>query len=125
MARITAEDCREVINNRFELVLLASHRAKELSKGAHATVEKDNDKNAVIALREIAAKTVDIELIRNLSIKNLQKHSNPDILEDKADAPSEEAEMFEQTTPISLDNEAVSVDNYIFDDEEIDLEDDK
>ena len=54
MARVTVEDCIDIINNRFELVMLASQRARSLSSGAELTVERDNDKNPVIALREIA-----------------------------------------------------------------------
>jgi DNA-directed RNA polymerase subunit omega len=124
MARITAEDCRAVINNRFELVLLASHRAKELSKGAKSTIEKDNDKNAVISLREIANKSVDIEQLRFMCIQDLQKHANPDIIEDKNESSfAEETEAFEQTSALVIDNEAISVDNYIFEDEE-EIEDD-
>src|SRR5690242_8906229 len=58
MARVTVEDCIDKVPNRFELVLLAAHRARTLASGAHITVDRENDKNAVIALREIAAKTV-------------------------------------------------------------------
>lgn len=118
MARITAEDCRKVIGNCFELVLLASYRAKELSKGTPATIEKDNDKNAVISLREIAGRSVDAELLRGMYVQSLRKNANPDIVEDKAEETiSEEAEMFEQTTPMTVDNDAVSVDNFVFDDD--------
>ncbi len=119
MARITAEDCREIVNNRFELVLLASHRAKELSKGAKATIAKDNDKNAVISLREIANKSVDIEQMRHMCVQNLQKHANPDVIEEKNESSfAEEIEIFEHTTTLIVDDEVVSVDNYIFEDEE-------
>ena len=61
MARVTVEDCIDIINNRFELVMLASQRARSLSSGAELTVERDNDKNPVIALREIAESKIDIE----------------------------------------------------------------
>jgi DNA-directed RNA polymerase subunit omega len=59
MARVTVEDCVDKIPNRFELVLLAAHRARALATGAHLTVDAENDKNAVIALREIAVKTIE------------------------------------------------------------------
>ncbi len=59
MARVTVEDIIDKVPNRFELVLLAAHRARALVKGSHITVEPENDKNAVIALREIAEKTID------------------------------------------------------------------
>src|SRR5262245_18063343 len=58
MARITIEDCIDKVPNRFELVLLAAHRARSLASGSHITVDRDTDKNAIIALREIAAKTI-------------------------------------------------------------------
>ncbi len=64
MARVTVEDCVEKVPNRFELVLLAAHRARDIRSGSPLTVERDNDKNAVIALREIADETVDIEALR-------------------------------------------------------------
>jgi DNA-directed RNA polymerase subunit omega len=57
MARITVEDCIDKVPNRFELVLLAAHRARSLASGTHITVDRDNDKNAIVALREIATKT--------------------------------------------------------------------
>ena len=58
MARVTVEDCVDKVPNRFELVLLAAHRAREINKGSHITIESVNDKNPVIALREIAEKTI-------------------------------------------------------------------
>lgn len=63
MARITVEDCLSVVNNRFELVLMATKRARQLSKGADATIEVMNDKPTVISLREIAARKVDQGMI--------------------------------------------------------------
>jgi DNA-directed RNA polymerase subunit omega len=63
MARITVEDCLEVVDNRFELVMLATKRARQLSKGNEALVESNNDKPTVLALREIAARKVNPELI--------------------------------------------------------------
>ena len=64
MARVTVEDCVRMVPNRFELVLLAAQRARDIRSGAELTVEKDNDKNAVIALREIADETIDLETLR-------------------------------------------------------------
>ena len=74
MARVTVEDCIDIINNRFELVMLASQRARSLSSGAELTVERDNDKNPVIALREIAESKIDIEEVKDLLVVGLQKH---------------------------------------------------
>ena len=64
MARLTVEDCIERVTNRFELVLLAAQRARDLGKGAELTVEKDNDKHPVIALREIAEDTISLDTVR-------------------------------------------------------------
>ena len=58
MARVTVEDCIDKVPNRFELVLLATHRARALANGSHITIDPENDKNAVIALREIAERTI-------------------------------------------------------------------
>lgn len=73
MARVTVEDCVEIIPNRFELVLLASRRAREISAGAAITVNKDNDKNPVIALREIADQTVRTSILRDSVIRSMQR----------------------------------------------------
>lgn len=66
MARITVEDCLEVVDNRFELVLMATKRARQLAKGADPRVEASNDKPTVLALREIAARSVDNALIEEI-----------------------------------------------------------
>ena len=72
MARITVEDCVDKVANRFDLVLLAAHRARTLAKGAAITVEPENDKNAVIALREIAEKTLPPDDLREGLIDSMQ-----------------------------------------------------
>ena len=74
MARVTVEDCIDIINNRFELVMLASQRARSLSSGAELTVERDNDKNPVVALREIAEARIDLEEVKDHLVVGLQKH---------------------------------------------------
>lgn len=74
MARITVEDCVERIPNRFELVMLAAQRARDVSAGAPLTVERDNDKNPVVALREIAESTVDLDHLRYELIHGLRRH---------------------------------------------------
>jgi DNA-directed RNA polymerase subunit omega len=78
MARVTVEDCVLKIPNRFELVLLASQRARDISAGGKLTVERDNDKNPVVALREIADETVPFDGLRNELVQGLQKHVEPD-----------------------------------------------
>jgi DNA-directed RNA polymerase subunit omega len=74
MARITVEDCVTRIPNRFELVMLAAQRARDMSAGAPLTVERDNDKNPVVALREIAEDTVDLDHLRYELIHGLRRH---------------------------------------------------
>ena len=73
MARVTVEDCILKVPNRFELVLLATRRARDISAGAPLTVERDNDKNPVVALREIAEGTVEIETLRNQVAHGLRR----------------------------------------------------
>jgi DNA-directed RNA polymerase subunit omega len=73
MARITVEDCMNVVENRFELVVMASKRAKDIACGANLTIARDNDKNAVIALREIAQGLVICEVLRESIIQGMQK----------------------------------------------------
>jgi DNA-directed RNA polymerase subunit omega len=74
MARVTVEDCVVKVPNRFELVLLAAQRARDLSSGAPLTVDRDDDKNPVVALREIADETISLEQLRNALVRGLQKH---------------------------------------------------
>ena len=78
MARVTVEDCVDKVTNRFELVLLASHRARGMSAGAELLVERDNDKNPVVALREIADKKLVPADIREDLVGSLQKQVDVD-----------------------------------------------
>lgn len=78
MARVTVEDCIVKIPNRFELVMIAAQRSRELSVGGELTVERDNDKNPVVALREIAEETVSLEELGTSVIQGLQKHVDVD-----------------------------------------------
>jgi DNA-directed RNA polymerase subunit omega len=78
MARVTVEDCVDKVPNRFELVLLAAHRARSIASGSHITVDPDNDKNPVIALREIADKTIPPEDLREGLIHSIQKNVEVD-----------------------------------------------
>ncbi|HEY6917749.1 MAG TPA: DNA-directed RNA polymerase subunit omega [Tabrizicola sp.] len=72
MARVTVEDCVDKVPNRFELVMLAAHRAREIASGSPATVDRDNDKNPVVALREIADETQQAEVLRERMIESYQ-----------------------------------------------------
>ena len=78
MARVTVEDCIDKVPNRFELVLLASHRARLVAAGAPITIERDNDKNPVVALREIADETVDSDDLNEDFIHSMQKYVEVD-----------------------------------------------
>ena len=73
MARVTVEDCVDKVPNRFDLVLLAAQRAREISGGAELTVDRDRDKNPVVALREIAEQTVKPKELHEAAVTNLQK----------------------------------------------------
>ena len=73
MARVTVEDCIEKIPNRFRLVLLAAHRARSIAAGSALTIERDNDKNPVVALREIADETLELDTLQESLISGLQR----------------------------------------------------
>ncbi|TDI65587.1 MAG: DNA-directed RNA polymerase subunit omega [Alphaproteobacteria bacterium] len=78
MARVTVEDCIDKVPNRFSLVLLAAHRARAVAAGEPLTVGRDNDKNPVVALREIAEGTVSTDILREGLILSMQKHAEVD-----------------------------------------------
>ncbi len=83
MARVTVEDCIVKIPNRFELVLLAAQRARNISRGETLTVDRDNDKNPVVALREIADETVDFPALEADLVKSLQRAPEPEPAEEE------------------------------------------
>jgi DNA-directed RNA polymerase subunit omega len=98
MARVTVEDCVLKVPNRFELVLVAAQRARDVSSGAKLTVERDNDKNPVVALREIADDTVPLDGLRNALVSGLQKHV-------EVDEPEEdEMESFMPDSEMAFEN---------------------
>ncbi|MGV1791039.1 DNA-directed RNA polymerase subunit omega [Rhizobium lusitanum] len=105
MARVTVEDCIDKVENRFELVLLASHRARLISQGSSITIDRDNDKNPVVALREIADETLSPDDLKEDLIHSLQKHVEVDepepdpasLLAAGASASSEEEEDLPET----------------------------
>jgi len=84
MARVTVEDCVDKVENRFELVLLAAHRARMISSGSPLTIDRDNDKNPVVALREIADTTVTPDDLKEDLIHSLQKYVEVDEPEPEA-----------------------------------------
>jgi DNA-directed RNA polymerase subunit omega len=84
MARVTVEDCVDKVPNRFELVMLAAHRAREISAGSPLTVDRDNDKNPVVALREIADETQQADDLRERLIESNQTQIEVDEPEEDA-----------------------------------------
>ena len=82
MARVTVEDCVDKVPNRFELVLLAAHRAREITAGSPVTVDRDNDKNPVVSLREIADETQGADALRERMIESLQTQIEVDMPEE-------------------------------------------
>ena len=90
MARVTVEDCVKKIPNRFDLVIAAAQRSREISNGIAIEVERDNDKNPVVSLREIASEAVDAESLQERFIRSMQKNLN------KEDTDIEEEETLEE-----------------------------
>lgn len=82
MARVTVEDCIEIVPNRFELVEMASQRVRQIASGTPLTIERDNDKDTIIALRELAEKTISPEALREELIQSHQKYGKVDKIDD-------------------------------------------
>lgn len=105
MARVTVEDCEDKVDNRFDLVLLAARRARQISAGAPITVERDNDKNPVVALREIADETIKAADLQEAVLYSLQKHVEVDEPEeDDISLLLAEQKLSENNQDISADN---------------------
>ena len=84
MARVTVEDCVVKIPNRFDLVMLAAQRARDIASGAPLTIDRDNDKNPVVSLREIADETISLENLAEALVQGMQKHVEVDEPEPEA-----------------------------------------
>lgn len=98
MARVTVEDCVDKIPNRFDLVLMAAQRARQISGGAELTIDRDRDKNPVVALREIADETVMPEDLRESAVMNLQRvQMDDDDVVDELGSLSQSAEALRLT----------------------------
>jgi DNA-directed RNA polymerase subunit omega len=108
MARVTVEDCIDKVENRFELVLLASHRARQISQGGQITIARDNDKNPVVALREIADQTLSPGDLKEDLIHSLQKHVEVDEPEPDPEKFIQAGESSEETVVEDDQPEAVS-----------------
>ena len=93
MARVTVEDCVLKVPNRFDLVMLAAQRARDVAAGGQLTLERDNDKNPVVALREIADETIDLEGLRNNLIQGLQRNVEQDEPEEEGGFGAETADL--------------------------------
>ena len=99
MARVTIEDCIDKLPNRFELVLLSAHRARMISQGAPLTVGRDNDKNPVVALREIADEAIDKDDLKEEYIHAMQKHVEVD------EPEQSEVPLIQQSGDMSIVND--------------------
>ena len=108
MARVTVEDCIDKVDNRFELVLLASHRARLISQGAPITIDRDNDKNPVVALREIADETLSPGDLKEDLIHSLQKHVEVD--EPEATAVTAKSDAVDDFVPMVDEDDKVNFD---------------
>ena len=97
MARVTVEDCILKVDNRFELIVLASHRGREITAGAELTLPRDNDKNPVVSLREIADETIAVEDIKESMITSMQTQIVDDEVNKDTESDSEESEELEET----------------------------
>ena len=119
MARVTVEDCIEKIPNRFDLVLAAAQRARDISTGNPLTIDRDNDKNPVVALREIADETIDPDKLRDDIVKGLQKLTNPELIEDEEDENLEDNSLEDNYTindelsDFKMNNDSIDVQNKI------------
>ena len=102
MARVTTEDCVESVPNRFELVIYACKRAREITSGSEIDIEKNNDKNTVVALREIAEKKVDLNELKDSIVKDLQRYT-----------PVEEVDIEDvDSVPLKDNASEISFDNF-------------
>ena len=113
MARVTVEDCVERIPNRFELVLLAAQRARNLSRGEELTIDRDDDKNPVVALREIAEQTIPLEKLEIDLIKSLSRSPEPEPADEEVMdlIPTDQNIFGLQDISADEENAALPVDN--------------
>ena len=111
MARVTVEDCVLKVPNRFELVLMAAQRAKNISAGAALTVDRDRDKNPVVALREIAEDKVDLDDLRNTLVTGMQKNYKEEDIASETEiqaADSEWAALTDEFAHLNDNEQAVA-----------------
>jgi DNA-directed RNA polymerase subunit omega len=129
MARVTVEDCAEVVHSRFELVALAAQRAKTIAAGGAITIDRNNDKNAVVALREIAERTVDVDQLRENLIQSCQEKVNVDeygveeISTDSAKSDALMSEAAEDITAFHADVSDAEDDDALYGSDNIEVDD--
>ena len=118
MARITIEDCIDKINNRFQLILIAAQRARSLANGNEVTVDRDNDKNPVVALREIAGETIDIKKTEDDLVMGLQKFHEDKLEDDLQKTEDENQDTTNQEIVNDVEEKADSAGMQIYEDKE-------
>ncbi len=120
MARVTVEDCVQKIPNRFELVLLAAQRARNISRGEELTIDRDNDKNPVVALREIAEETIELDGVEQDLVRSLSRVPEPEPADEEVlDLIPTDQNIFglqdvtaeEETAGLPAENEELSPDD--------------
>lgn len=123
MARVTVEDCIREVPNRFDLVLLAAQRGRQISAGSPLTISRDNDKNPVVALREIAERTVSLDELQEGLIRGLQKHIPGEEPEEEVMQFIAEEQSYAGEAQHQAEIEDLALDDEISDDEDdIDVE---
>jgi DNA-directed RNA polymerase subunit omega len=122
MARVTVEDCVVQVPNRFELVLLAAQRAREITSGAPLSLDRDDDKNPVVALREIAEETVSLEHLKDSVVRGMQKHVEMDEPEEAPELDLDQT-LFGLAEPVGAAAEEDEIDEEEAADEDIEEED--
>ena len=113
MARVTVEDCVKKIPNRFDLVIAAAQRSREISNGIAIEVDRDNDKNPVVSLREIASEVVDAESLQERFIRSMQKNLNKEEnnIDEEASLEEEFAAYLNESKPETINNEDFVLNN--------------
>ena len=121
MARVTVEDCIRVVPNRFDLVLLSAQRGRQISAGSPLTINRDNDKNPVVALREIADKTISLDDLQENLIQGLQKHLQSDEPDEELLGLMVEENSYAGEPAHQLEIEGLALDDETSDDDDEEL----
>ena len=119
MARVTVEDCISIVSNRFDLVLVSAQRARQIAAGSPLTINRDNDKNPVVALREVAEQTISLSDLQETLIQGLQKHLQGDEPEEELIEFLAEEHSYAGEATRQLEIEDLALDEETSDDEEL------